>query len=261
MFIGLGLYDELGMSLRGQAEARSCDFLFAELYTNAMPALNLKNLAAVAGNEVTVLSRKEVEENPEELIFSKATAGKVGFLVPGDPMVATTHVDLRLRAHKAGIRTRIVHAGSVGSAISGVSGLQSYKFGRSFTMPVSSKEDFPESIYLGIKNNLGLGLHSLLHLEVDVEGRRHISIPEALKVLLSYSERKHEDAITKKTLVLGAARLEAPDMLVKAGTVEELVRWNFGDPPFVMVIPGRLHFVEVEALHLLCGAPGELMSR
>lgn len=261
VFIGLGLHDEFGMSLRGQAEARSCDFLFAELYTNTMPGLNLKNLATIAGREVTVLSRKNVEEDPEQLILSKARAGKVGFLVPGDPMVATTHVDLRLRAHKAGIKTRIVHAGSVASAISGVTGLQSYKFGRTVTIPVSLNDEFPESIYLGIKNNMALGLHSLVLLEVDVEGKRHVSIPEALIQLLAYSERKHENAITERTLVVGAARLEAPDMVVKAGTVEELARWNFGDPPFVMVFPGQLHFVEAEALHVFCDAPRELMSQ
>ena len=50
-------------------------------------------------------------------------------------MIATTHVDLRLRAHKAGVRTSIVHAASVGSAAAGVAGLQSYKFGRTVTIP------------------------------------------------------------------------------------------------------------------------------
>lgn len=261
VFIGLGLHDEFGISLRGQAEARSCDFLFAELYTNTMPSLNLKNLATIAGRQVTVLSRKDVEEDPEELILSKARSGKVGFLVPGDPMVATTHVDLRLRAHRAGIKTRIVHASSVASAISGVTGLQSYKFGRTVTIPVSLESAMvPESVYLGIKNNMALGLHSLVLLELDVEGKRHVSISEALKRLIAFSRSKHEDAITERNLVVGAARLEAPDMVVKAGTVEEIARWDFGHPPFVIVFPGKLHFVEAEALHVFCGAPRELAN-
>lgn len=261
VFIGLGLHDEFGMSLRGQLEARSCDFLFAELYTNTMPKLNLDNLATIVGREITIISRRDVEERPEKLIFPKARAGRVGFLVPGDPMVATTHVDLRLRAHKAGIKTRIVHASSVVSAIAGATGLQSYKFGRTITIPITLKEELPESNYLGIKNNMASGLHSLVLLEVDVEGKRHVSISEALKLLRAFSERREESAITASTLVVGAARLEAPDMVVKAGTVEEVGRWNFGGPPFVMVFPGKLHFVEAEALHVFCGAPRQLINQ
>lgn len=259
VFIGLGLHDEFGMSLRGQAEARSCDHLFAELYTNTMPSLNLRNLSTLVGKEVTFLSRKDIEENPERLILSKTRTGKVGFLVPGDPMVATTHVDLRLRAHKAGIKTRIAHAASVVSAISGVTGLQSYKFGRTVTIPTLPKNKIPESIYFAVGNNRAIGLHSLVLMEVDVEGKRHVTIPEALNRFLSYSERKHEKVITKRTLVVGAARLEAPDMIVKAGPVDELARSNFGKPPFVIVFPGQLHFVEAEALHVFCGASKELI--
>ncbi len=125
VFIGLGLSDEYGLSLRGQAEARSCNVLFAEFYTNPMPRLDMSYLNGLVGKQVTVLSRSEVEEKAQEMILAKAATGKVGLLVPGDPMIATTHVDLRLRAYKAGISTRIIHAASVLSAAAGVTGLQS----------------------------------------------------------------------------------------------------------------------------------------
>jgi diphthine synthase len=260
VFIGLGLHDEFGLSLRGQEEARSCDLLFSELYTSLMPGLSLGNLKKLVGRDVHVLSRKEVEEDAEEVILSPARAGKVGFLVPGDPMVATTHIDLRLRAHKAGIRTRTVHATSVMSAAAGVAGLQSYKFGRTVTIPVSWQGEFPGSVYTTIKNNLDSGLHSLVLLEIDVENKKYISIPPALTQLLSFSERQPENLITPETLVVGLARLEAPDMIVKAGRVSEITRVDFGGPPYALIFPGPLHFVEAEALHLLCGAPKDLVN-
>jgi diphthamide biosynthesis methyltransferase len=62
VFIGLGLHDEFGMSLRGRDEARSCDLLFLELYTSIMPALNLDKLKKLVSREPLVLSRKQVEE-------------------------------------------------------------------------------------------------------------------------------------------------------------------------------------------------------
>ncbi len=260
VFIGLGLHDELGLSIRGQAEAKSCDRLFAEFYTSVMPGLNLENLERTVGKPVKVLSRAEVEEKPEQVILSWAKAGKVGFLVPGDPMVATTHVDLRLRAHKVGIRTRIIHAASAASAAAGVTGLQSYKFGRTVTIPVSWQGDFPESIYLAIKNNLASGLHSLVLLEMDVENKRHITIPKALEQLLGVSKRRSKTTIAAETLAVGIARLEAPDMKVQAGTVSELVQTDFGEPPYVAIFPGQLHFVEAEALEQFCGARKELVA-
>ena len=260
VFIGLGLHDEYGLSLRGQAEAKSCDLLFAEFYTSLMQGLNMKRLSEVAGKHVIVLTRSQVEEHAREEILAKVAGGKVGFLVPGDPMVATTHVDLRLRAHKAGIRTRIIHAASVVSAAAGVTGLQSYKFGRTVTIPVSWQGEFPESTYVGIEKNLASGLHSLVLLEVDVENNRHITIPHALNQLLDTSSRRPENTITRETVAVGVARLEAPDMKIKAGTISELLQTDFGDPPYAVIFPGQLHFVEAEALQVFCGARKELVA-
>ncbi len=260
VFIGLGLHNEYGLSLRGQVEAKSCAHLFAEFYTSVMPGLNLENLEKAVGKPVQVLSRSEVEEKAEQVILSKAKAGKVGFLVSGDPMVATTHVDLRLRAHKAGIRTSIIHAASVGSAAAGATGLQSYKFGRTVTIPASWQGEFPESPYLAIKGNLSAGLHSLVLLEVDVENKRHITIPEGLRQLLGVSRRRSETAIVPETLAVGMSHLEAPDMKIKAGTISELAQIDFGEPPYAVIFPGQLHFVEAEALELFCGARKELVT-
>ena len=252
--MGLGLGDESGLSLRGQAEARTCDVLFAEFYTSLMPRFRPENLREIVGQDVKILSRKEVEEQAESIILSKAKTGKVGFLIPGDPMVATTHVDLRLRTHKAGIKTRIIHAASVASAAAGVTGLQSYKFGRTITVPASWQDEFPESIYQGIKSNLSVGLHSLVLLEIDVENKKYVSIPLALKQLLAVSQH-NDNTIQPDTLVVGLARLESPDMIVKAGTITDIAQMEFGEPPYVLIFPGPLHFVEVEALQVFCGAP------
>ncbi len=234
--------------------------LFAEFYTNPMPRLDMSYLTGLVGKQVTVLSRSQIEENAQEVILAKATTGKVGFLVPGDPMIATTHLDLRIRAHKAGIRTKIIHAASIMSAAAGVTGLQSYKFGRTVTIPVSWQGEFPESIYMGIKSNIASGLHSLVLLEVDAENKRHVTIPRALNHLLDHSRQSEDSVVTSETVAIGVARIDSPDMKIKAGTVSELVETDFGEPPYVLIVPGQLHFVEAEALQLFCGARKELLE-
>jgi len=260
VFIGLGLHDGNGISMRGLREARSCDRLFAEFYTSLMPGLDLQGLRNLVGRDVQVLKRKDVEENAERIILSQARASKVGFLVPGDPMVATTHVDLRLRASKAGIKTRVLHAASVVSAIAGATGLQTYKLGKTVTFPATWQGGLPESIYAAIKSNREIGLHTLGLLEVDVENRRYISIGLALKQLLALFEQKTDRTISSDTLVVGVARLESPDMIVKAGMLSEVAEYDFGEPPYAVIIPSHLHFMEAEALHVFCGAPKHLVG-
>lgn len=260
VFIGLGLHDEKGLSIRGQEEARSCEFLFAEFYTARMPGLNMDNLRRLVGRQVQLLSRKEVEETPEQTILEKAKTSKVGFFVPGDPMAATTHVDLRIRAQKKGIETRIIHAASVVSAAAAVTGLQTYKFGRTVTIPISAPEKFPTSILTHIAANRAAGLHTLVLLEIDAENKRHITIPEALRAMAS-NEQKTGNAIDPQALVVGIARLESLGMITKAGTLAELMTTDFGEPPYVLIIPSSLHFMESEALELFCGANRELVNR
>jgi diphthine synthase len=259
VFIGLGLRDEYGLSLRGLMEAKGCDFLFAEFYTSRMSGFKVSGLEKLVGQKVQVLSRRQVEEEAEEMILSKAKTGRVGFLAPGDPLVATTHVDLRLRAIRAGISSRIVHASSVVSAVVGATGLQSYKFGRTTTIPVLYEGDFPKSVIQFISENSAMGLHSLVLLEIDVENDQFVSIPTALKSLWSTSETMKAH-ITGDTLVIGVARLESEDMRVLAGRLSEVMRADFGKPPYVLIFPGKLHFVEAEALQLICHAPKELVS-
>lgn len=260
IFIGLGLYDEFGLSLRGQAEAKACSDVFAELYTSTMPGLNIENLQRTIAKPVKVLSRRDVEEDAEAKILSKAKVGRVAFLVAGDPMVATTHVDLRLRAEKTGIRTRIIHGASVASAAAGVTGLQSYKFGRTLTVPASTRNELPESVYAGLKTNFEAGLHSLVLLEIDVEGGKQVTIAEAIERFLTSSARANDRLLAPETLVVGLARLEAPDMIVRASRALDLMHVNFGQPPYCLVFPGKLHFVEAEALHVFCGASRELVG-
>jgi len=51
---------------------------------------------------------KTWEQHPDELL-NRAASENVVFLCAGDPMVSTTHADLRIRAASRGIMTAIIH--------------------------------------------------------------------------------------------------------------------------------------------------------
>jgi diphthine synthase len=127
-------------------------------------------------------------------------------------------------------------------------------------MPSTANEKFPESVYSAIRDNRSLGLHSLILLEIDVEAKRHITIARAIQALLDYSNQISNGVINPQTLIIGVARLGAPDMMIQAGRADEVAKLDFGKPPHTLIIPGRLHFVEAEALEVLCGAPRGIVN-
>ncbi|MEM2465953.1 MAG: diphthine synthase [Candidatus Bathyarchaeia archaeon] len=258
VFVGLGLHDDAGISLNGLAEVKSADSIFIELYTSLMPNFSLERFASLAGKSLRVVSRRELEEENGEVVLKVAERGKAVLLVPGDPFIATTHVALRVAAEKRGIRTRVVHGASIISAAIGLSGLHNYKFGKSVTIPFP--ENFSEAPYMVVAQNKGLGLHTLCLLDIDVEKNRYLNVREALETLLKIEEKWKMDVVTSKTLVVVVARAGSPNPIVMADFVNELLNRNFGGPPYSLIFPGKLHFMEAEALIVLAGAPSSVLE-
>jgi diphthine synthase len=258
VFVGLGLYDEKDVSLRGLEEIRRANEVFAEFYTSLMPGLSVQKLERLAGKRIAVVSRKILEEEDGKPILEEAKKGKVVFLVPGDPLIATTHVDLRIRAERQGIKTRVVHGASIVSAVMGLSGLQNYKYGRSVTIPFPQESSPSETPYRVIMENRMMGLHTLCYLDIKAEEQRYMTIKEGLQSLLDMEKRKRGHVITLSTLVLGVARAGSDNPTVKAGYVGNIINHDFGVPPHILVFPTKLHFMEAEALITLAGAPEQI---
>ncbi|HIJ99548.1 TPA: diphthine synthase [archaeon] len=241
--IGIGLWDERSMTIKAQEEAADCDIIYAEFYTSKMFGSTLKKLEKKIGKEIQELSREEVESGKE--ILKKAKKQKVGLLVGGDAMTATTHAQLILDAAKAGVESKIIHGVSIFSAAAGLSGLQSYKFGKTVSIPF---EDL-ESPYNVIEENQSIGAHTLCLL--DIRDGKFMTVNEAIRKLLKIEKAREENVFMKDSLAVGIARAGSPKPVVKAGTAEELLKKNFGEPLHVLIIPGKLHFAEEGALELL----------
>jgi len=256
-FVGLGLNDERGISLRGLDLAREADCVFAEFYSSLMPQLDVRKLESLIGKPILLLKRSDVEENAQHAILDKMRGKKAAFLVPGDPMVATTHIDLRLRAERAGIKTKVIPGASIFSVICALTGLQAYKFGRTVTLPHIETGKLPESPYDHIKTNLDVGLHTLALLDIAAERNYYMTIREGLEYIRKVELRRKEHVVGDRGLLVGAARAGAEDAVVKAGTMSELLDYDFGGPPHSLVVPSRLHFMEAEALQTLAGANQE----
>lgn len=247
-FVGLGLNSEIGISLHGLEAARQADSVFVELYTNLMPELSIDSLEKIIGKPVQELNRKDLEESPHTNVLAAAKVGTSVLLVPGDPMTATTHIDLRLRAHENGIETTVIHGASIITAAIGACGLQIYKFGRTVTIPVPEPNYAPDTPYLVFVENQRRGLHTLFLLDVKADEGKFLSVREGLNYLLRVQEEKKQDHLTNNTLSVGIARVGSSSQLVHAGSVDFLRSIELGGPPQALIIPGKLHFVEEEGL-------------
>lgn len=253
IFVGLGLNDEVGISLRGMEETWSAESVFIELYTSLLPDFSLERFEALAGKKATLLSRRNLEEENGEAVLNAAEKSNTVLLIPGDPFMATTHIVLRIEAEKRGIKTRIVHGASALSAVICLSGLHNYKFGKTVTVPFP--ENSSETPYNVIAQNKALGLHTMCLLDLKADEQRFLSINEGLQSLLEVEHKKGKGIVTSGTLAVGAARVGSCNPTLKADWAGQLLDYNFGGPPQSLIFPGELHFMEAEALIRFAGAP------
>jgi len=259
-FIGLGLHDEKDITLKGLEAVRRCDRVFAEFYTSLLAGTTVERIEEVIGKPIARLSREDVEINFEKVVLPEAREKDVAFLTAGDPMVATTHADLRIRAKKAGVESYVIHAPSIYSAVA-VTGLQIYKFGKSATVAYPERNWFPTSYYDVIRENLERGLHTLLFLDVKAKEKRYMTANEAMELLLKVEGMKGEGIFTPETLVVVLARAGSLKPTLRAGYVGEMTEEDFGGQPHVLIVPGRLHIVEAEYLVEFAGAPEDVLER
>jgi diphthine synthase len=164
--IGLGLYDEYDITLRGLEAVKRCSRVYLEMYTSILMCDKSK-LEALYGKEVIIADREMVESQAEH-ILEGAKAQDVAFLVVGDPFGATTHTDLQIRAREQGIPIKVIHNASVMNAV-GACGLQLYRFGEAISIVFFTDTWRPDSFYDKIAANRAKGLHTLCLLDIKVK--------------------------------------------------------------------------------------------
>ena len=167
LLIGIGPGDVALATSEALSAAKMADFRRYEAYTALWPEEQLASLEKSVG-EITRVMRPEVE-NPKEL-FALARDNLVALLIVGDPLQATTHVDLQLQAEEAGIYCRTIHGISITGLVTGAIGLSNYKFGRQTTLTYPYSGWIATSPLEVIALNTALGQHTLALLDLDPTG-------------------------------------------------------------------------------------------
>lgn len=232
--IGLGLWDEKDISLRGIEAAKQCSTVYMEQYTGIWKG-SVTDLEKIIGRKISVLDREKVES---DLLLNEAGSRKVALLIPGDPLAATTHFQLFYECRSQGIGCEVIHSSSVYTAVA-VTGLQLYKFGRATTLAKPQPGYNPASPYDVIAENKKAGLHSLILLDTAGGG---MTIKEGIRLL---KQLDRNNLLREK--IIAAAKLGSDQPAIKYGFPDQL---DIEEVPAVIIIPGSLNFKEEEALGL-----------
>lgn len=236
--IGIGL-DKKDITLKGLEIMKKCDKLYLDIYTSALP-YSPQELEELSGQKIYPAGRALLENKSDDII-KEAKAHLVGVLVSGDPLSATTHIDLVLRARKAKVKFEVVHAASIITAIA-ETGLQLYKFGKIVSIPKWQPNYKPESWYDLMKKNLLQDAHTLILLDME------LNVKEALNYIYEISKER-EDKILEKDIIIGSC-LGTSQHRIKIGKIKELVKQKLNEfkMPSCLVLPAKLHFIEEEFL-------------
>lgn len=247
--IGLGLGDDGDITVKGLEAVKASAVVYLEAYTSILPGFNIKQLAEAYGVPEILEADRNLVESGCEVMLERARIENVSFLVIGDPLCATTHTDLWLRAKKRGIEVKVVHNASVMNAIAAC-GLQLYRFGQTISIPFWSKDWRPDSFYEKLVDNSKAGIHTLCLLDIKVKEQSIENLMrgrEAINQLAAIEDAQGLGVATAETRMVGVARLGRPDQVIAFGTREELRRTDLGGPLHSMVVcAGELHELELE---------------
>lgn len=231
---GLGLGDERSLTIEELEEAKKCEKVYLERYTSIWHG-SLENLEKMVGKSITVLSRRDLEEEDYKIV-EEAREKNVIIFVPGDPLVATTHISILLECLKRNVKFKVIHNASIVSAVC-ETGLQIYRFGKIVTIPFRWRTSSYDSIKSAINLNRTNNLHTLCLLDIDIEKNLFLRVKEAIDILIE------NEIIGEDDKIVVASRLGSDERKIVYEKVKNLRNQDF-DLPAIIIIPSSLHFTE-----------------
>jgi diphthine synthase len=245
-FVGLGISGFESIPIEGLDIISKADSVYLEQFTSPIGKLDLEKIQNVIKGEFIAAKRWLVEDGKE--ILEKSKEKNVVLLAYGDPYIATTHIELRTRAIELKIETRSIHASSSLTSMIGECGLHFYKIGRIATI-MSEMKSLTTPYYVIYKNIIENN-HTVLLLEYNQDKDFFLDPKDALKGLLETEEGEGRKVLTKSSYAIIASRIGFKDQTIISGKISSLAQLDFGKPPHTVIIPGRLHFTESDALKL-----------
>jgi diphthine synthase len=266
--VGTGVNEYNSMSLDSISVLQKSDFVFIERFTGYLSDVFIDHIYSFLSPfpnvgkknpELQVVNRWFIEDGRD--ILQKAKDNDVSIIIYGDPLIATTYVELLVRAKKQSVNYRIIHASSGISTLMGESGLHPYKFGKMVTMMTDPMSSI--TVYNTIYENLCRGLHTLILTEYrydDKENNRSAKINDAsfflppIKVIELLLDRESEFKLlnlSEDSFIIVASKVGTNQSQIKSGKIKSFLKSEFEKGHTSIIIPGSLHFTEEDSIRSL----------
>ena len=246
-FVGLGISGTRSIPIEVVKIIQEADFVYLEAFTSPISKQQEDEIKNIVNGSFKIAKRWLVEDGQEILKASKCST--VVLLSYGDPYVATTHIELRTRAKLENIETNTIHSASAITSMIGEAGLQLYKVGRVVTIMNEKKSIITP--YTTIFKNLTQGLHSVLLLEYNQDENYFLDPNNAISNLLDVEKEQKRNVVNRDTFAIVASRIGFETQKITSGKFSNILEVDFGEPPHSIIITGKLHFTESDAINVL----------
>jgi diphthine synthase len=246
-FVGLGISGTKSIPIEVEKIIQEADFVYLEAFTSPISQIREDKIKNTVNGGFKIAKRWLVEDGQE--ILKTAKSSTVVLLSYGDPYVATTHIELRTRAELEKIETKTIHSASAITSMIGEAGLQFYKIGRIVTIMNEKKSTMTP--YSAIFKNLTDGLHSVILLEYNQDKNYFLDPKNAISNLLDIEREYKRNVLTNDTFAIVASRIGFETQKIISGKLGNLLKIDFGEPPHSIIVTGKLHFTESDAINVL----------
>jgi len=246
-FVGLGISGTRSIPIEVVKIIQKADFVYLESFTSPIYKQQEEEIKNIVSGSFKIAKRWLVEDGQEILKASKSST--VVLLSYGDPYIATTHIELRTRAKLEKIETNTIHSASAITSMIGEAGLQFYKVGRIVTIMNEKKSVITP--YTSIFKNLIQGLHSVILLEYNQDENYFLDPKDAISSLMDVEKEQKRNVVNNDTFAIVASRIGFETQKIISGKFSNLLKVDFGEPPHSIIITGKLHFTESDAINVL----------
>jgi len=246
-FIGLGISGISELSDNTRNIIKNAKMVYLESFTSPISETEKEELESICDGEFKIAKRWLVEDGNE--ILDNAKKKETVLISYGDPYIATTHLELKTRATNDKIETKTIHSSSIVSSLIGEVGLHYYKVGKVLTIMNDPKSMITP--YNIIFDNLLNKAHSVILLEYNEDKSFFLQPQDALSLLLNIEKTQKRKVISQETFVVVASRIGKNDQKIISGKIINLIKKEFGNPPHSIIISGKLHFTESDAIKVI----------
>jgi diphthine synthase len=246
--IGAGIYDTFE-TCNSVNILKDCDRIYIERFTSPISDNFIQILKSTLepNKKIEFVKRWFVEDGRQILDESKTL--NVGLVSYGDPTIATTFTELRIRAIKNEIIVKVVHAASGITSLVGESGLQIYKVGKLVTMMEEKQSAI--SVYTTIFNNLNLNCHTIILTEYRRDENEYVFFLKPNDVFSRLLETEKDiqyEFVSEESFLIVLSRIGTESQRIVSGKIKSLIGIDYGKGPHAIIFPSKLHFTEEDAL-------------